>query len=161
MAGKLSAVYDCMVYLQALLRPRGPAGECVERLFKDEVAVFASDYVLEEIDDVARRPSIVARFGLTPGLIDDFLDSLLAHVIWQEAPPPVVTLSSDRDDEHYLNLAIATASRYVVSRDKHLLRLMDLGHVESQKFRAAHPNIEIVTPPQFLFELRQQLKRDD
>lgn len=155
----LRAVYDCVVYLQALINPAGPAGECVRHLFNGEVAVFASDFVLFEVMDVASRPRIANKFQLTAEDVRTFLRSLVACLTIVEDVPREFSLAVDVDDEHYLNLAIAASATRVVSRDDHLLRLMAAAAPEAVEFRQRFPAIHIVIPPRFLHDVRTRTKQ--
>ena len=59
------AVYDCMIYLQGMVNPKGPAGECIKRFLDGHVELFASDIVFSEARDVALRPCVAQKFGIT------------------------------------------------------------------------------------------------
>jgi putative PIN family toxin of toxin-antitoxin system len=154
----LEAVYDCVVYLQALINPSGPAGACVQYLLDGQVRVYASDYVLDEIVDVARRPSIATKFGIGDEDIARFLDPVIRRVEFVDSIGDSFQLSADPDDAHYVNLAIAAGAGHIVSRDMHLLRLGDESCTEGVDFRARYPQIRILSPPQFLVEVRARVK---
>ena len=64
--------------------------------------------------------------------------------------PRVWTLDRDPKDEPYLNLALATKSQYLVTRDKDLLDLM-----VDETFRTQHPALQIIEPPTLLRKLQQ------
>ncbi len=67
--------------------------------------------------------------------------------------PKVFPLASDVDDAMDLDLAIATGATFVVTRDNHLLRLMTARDWNAQLFRAAFPEVEVLTPGPFLARL--------
>lgn len=71
--------------------------------------------------------------------------------------PPLYTHPFDPDDSHYVNLAVATNSRLIVSRDRHLLNLMDRGRTEARDFMMLFPTLTVTTPD----ALCEQLKKDD
>ncbi len=55
-------VYDCVVFLQGLIKETGPAVDCLE-LFEDgKIELFISEAVLNEIGDVLTRPDLQQRF---------------------------------------------------------------------------------------------------
>ncbi|MCL2648674.1 MAG: hypothetical protein FWD61_17005 [Phycisphaerales bacterium] len=60
----------------------------------------------------------------------------------------------DADDSHCINLALATRSQLVVSRDKHLLNLMDQTHEEARDFVKRFPGLWIIEPQILLQMLR-------
>jgi len=119
------AVFDCMVFLQAATNDRGPAFACLSLVEAGHVALFLSPTILAEVRDVLTRPKIQSKFPrLTPDRVDIFIQKIatLASVI-NEVPDSGM-LIRDPDDLPYLNLAVANAVDYLVSRDKDLLDLM-------------------------------------
>lgn len=156
----LDAVYDCVVYLQALINPAGPAGACIQYLLDGQVRVYASDYVIGEVLDVARRPSISRKFEISDYDVARFLDPIVRRIEVVDEVPDLFHLSTDPDDAHYVNLAIATGAAYVVSRDGHLLRLSDEAMADGAELRARYPHLQILTPPRFLAKVRAQSEQD-
>jgi len=73
-------------------------------------------------------------------------------------PPKAFSLPRDPDDEPYLNLAIAGGAEYLVTwNERHLNYLMRRDTPEGKEFCARHPDLKIVTPPEFLEEVRRKL----
>jgi putative PIN family toxin of toxin-antitoxin system len=120
------AVFDCMVFLQAVLNEDGPAFACF-RLVEDEATTLCvSSAVLAEVREVLTRPSLQAKFKkLTPPRVELFLHKVETKAILIADVPHATSLVRDPDDEPYLNLAIAANAKYLVSRDKDLLELMN------------------------------------
>ena len=58
-----------------------------------------------------------------------------------ENVPASFTLARDPDDEPYLNLALAAATDYLVTRDQDMLDLM-----QDAGFRSRYPALIILTP---------------
>ena len=54
-------VFDCMVYLQATVNESGPAAVLLRLVDNDEIALFVSREVLEEVREVLSRPKIRQR----------------------------------------------------------------------------------------------------
>ena len=54
-------VFDCMVYLQATVNESGPAAALLRLVDNDEIALFVSREVLEEVREVLSRPKIRQR----------------------------------------------------------------------------------------------------
>ena len=141
--GQPRAVFDCMVFFQAAARPTGPAA----RLFIDFVeggrlTLYVSDAIIEEVREVLGRPRIRAK---NPALTDDSVAefcSRVQHVAHRIDPVPAsFTLARDPDDEPYLNLAIAVAADYLVTRDNDMLELMS-----DAAFCAQFPALTILDP---------------
>lgn len=145
------AVFDCMVFVQALARPRGPAGECLERARSGECELLVSDAILAEARVVIARPRLRRTFiRATDEHVDAFFADLDTFVTRVDPVPEVFTLNRDPKDSMYLNLAIAGGAELVLSRDNDLLGLMTSADAEAAAFRAAHPGVRIVDPVAFL-----------
>lgn len=153
---KPRAVFDCMVLLQGAARPRGPAAACLRLVDEEQVALCVSGDVLAEVRDVLTRPEVLKRF---PGLSPQWVASFVENIEWKASRfadvPRVIPLERDPKDEPYLNLAIAAGARYLVSRDRDLLDLMN-----DEAFRHRFPALTILTPPAFLSEMARLNEKD-
>ena len=135
------AVFDCMVFLQASTRPQAA------RLFIDHVeggdlALYVSDAILGEVRHVLGRPQIRAKnSSLTDEAVEEFFDRIGQVAQKIEHVPASFTLARDPDDEPYLNLALAAAADYLVTRDQDMLDLM-----QDAGFRSRYPALIILTP---------------
>lgn len=150
----LRVVFDCNVYFQALINEEGPAGKCVAAAFDGRVTLFITRFVMDEIRRTATDSALRAKFR---HITDERLDQLIAnlekvgHVVTHV--PERFTYPRDPDDAHYINLALAAKARYVVSRDKDLLDLMDRSRPEAREFHRRFPALEIIEPQHLLREL--------
>ena len=70
-------VFDCMVYLQATVNESGPAAALLRLVDNDEIALFVSREVLEEVREVLSRPKIRQR---NPAITDERVDALLSRI---------------------------------------------------------------------------------
>jgi len=148
----IRAVFDCMIYLQAAANPAGPAMACFVRL--EETGV--SHDVLAEVSEVLMRPELHRKMKrLTPVTVAEFLDGIRAKARFFDPIPRAFRLPRDPDDEPYVNLAIHSEARYLVTwNERHLTYLMEDNTSEGAEFRARYPNLRIVNPPRFLELLR-------
>ena len=71
-----SAVFDCMVFLQAATSDRGPAFACLALAESNEVTLYVSPAILTEVRDVLTRPEIQCS---VPAFDAGSRDSLLAQ----------------------------------------------------------------------------------
>lgn len=154
----ISAVFDCMTFLQAVTNRRGPAGGCFTLVEEKHVKLFVSAEILEEVGEVLDRPKIRKSFPtLTDEVVQDFLDHVveMAHAV--ENVPSAYHLDRDRDDEPYLNLAIAAIAAqasFIVTRDYDLLDLM-----KDDDFRKMYPDLTIIDPPTFASHVRSEIAK--
>lgn len=79
----ITAVFDCMVFLQAATNDRGPAFACLALVETGDVALAVSPSILAEVRDVLTRPKIRAKF---PHLTQDRVDIFLRKVATISAP---------------------------------------------------------------------------
>jgi len=66
--------------------------------------------------------------------------------------PKRFELPRDPGDEPYLNLAIETGARFLVTRDRDLLDLMRWDTEEGRNFQSRFPDLRILDPVAFLRE---------
>jgi uncharacterized protein len=150
MTSQPRVVYDCNVLLQALISQKGPAGGAVEAVRQRRVALFLSQFIIDELRDVAARPHLATKFSLTDEKISTFIADLQRHSHLINTVPHVFDFDRDPDDANYVDLAVAANATLIVSRDADLLSLSNLTTPEGRDFAARFPGLEILTPPQLL-----------
>lgn len=144
------AVFDCNVYLQALINPHGPAGACLNAAVAGRFALFCSDMTIVELRETAAHPDIQARFLLDDGRVAEYILNVERVARFVNDVPSLFSCERDPDDAHYINLALATRSAYVVTRDRDLLDLTNPQSEFGAEFAIRFPNLAIVTPVAFL-----------
>jgi putative PIN family toxin of toxin-antitoxin system len=146
---KPGAVFDCMVYLQAVVSTRGPAAEALRFLETGRISLFVSDQILAELRDVLTRSKLRRqKRSLTDERIRAFFQLLSGKAVLVQDVPKQFTYARDPDDEPYVNLALVAGARYLVTRDKDLLELMN-----DESFRTRFPGLMILDPVAFLQEI--------
>ncbi len=152
-------VFDANLFIQALLSGRGPAFACFELIGTGAIELYLTESILSEIEEVLRRLSKKAKYK--PHLSDEVISSFLvgtragAHI--EPEPPHVFNLARDKDDEVYIDLAIAVGAQYLTSRDKDLLDLMKQDSTDGIDFRIRFPMLTIIDPVAFLREIRESI----
>ena len=107
-----TAVFDCVVLLQAAANTKGPAGACLAFVENGRVKIYLSTAILNEARDVFARPATRKRFPkLTKASTERFLLKVTTLATLVQNVPPASNLPRDPKDEPYLNLAIATHAR--------------------------------------------------
>ena len=145
------AVFDTVTLLQAAANPTGPAGGCLRLVAENTVTLHVSEDGLTELADVLSRPKVRKKFPLlTDEHVAGFVQGLRALARVSAVVPTVFHFPRDPDDEHVLNLAVATRAIYIVTRDNDLLDLMAEGNADGAALKALHPAVEIVDPVSFL-----------
>jgi putative PIN family toxin of toxin-antitoxin system len=151
------AVFDCMTFLQAAMRATGPAAACFRLVDRGIVQLCVSSDVLAEIKDVLFRPSLQRRYKtLAPAKVEKFMADVEAKCLLIAEVPAVLSYARDPKDEPYVNLAVTAGARYLVTRDKDLLDLMNEETPEGKDFRQRFPGLTILDPVTFLREFTTQ-----
>lgn len=146
MTPAIPAVFDCIVFAQALINPKGPAGACLTAAQRGHAHVFVSNHTLRELRELPTK--LPARLGVTIEQVDLLILDLSKYTEPVEDVPLDFTYDRDPDDAPYINLAVAVNARFLVTRDRDLLDLMS-----SDQFRNRFPGLQIVEPPVFLREV--------
>jgi putative PIN family toxin of toxin-antitoxin system len=148
-------VFDCMVFAQALISPRGPAGACLELARARKLQLIISAYVLQEIRELPGK--INPKLLVTAERIEALVEQVVACADYFDSIPEVYLNPFDKDDSHYINLAVASDAKVITSRDGDLLNLMDQLRPEGRDFSARFKDIEILPPEVLLQRIRAKL----
>ncbi len=148
---KIKAVFDCNIIWQSFFFGDGVAAKCKKMVDSDVVTLFLSAEVLGEMREVMTRPEFLAKFEtVTETMIEKYLEQLAKKSVFIRSVPKKFTLSRDRDDEPYINLAIESKADYIVTRDNDLLDLMTGFGDDSKEFRQRFKSLKVTEPIEFL-----------
>jgi putative PIN family toxin of toxin-antitoxin system len=146
----IAAVFDCVVYIQAVLSSRGPAFACLALAEEEHVSLYISPDILDEVKRSLASPSLRRKYSaITDESVETFLARVVAAATLTQNPPAIFSLRRDPKDEPYLNLAIEQHVPFVVSRDKDLLDLM-----QDDTFRKTYTWLTVIDPAGFLKHVR-------
>lgn len=148
---KLRVVFDCMIFLQALISDKSIAFKLFEYLEADAFILFVSRETLAEVNEVLARPYVRAKNSqITDEYVEAFLNRILSKAELIKNIPKHFEYSRDPKDEKYINLAIEAESDFLVSRDKDLLDLMTDISPQGKEYRQKSRPLKIVEPAEFL-----------
>ncbi|MGH9799868.1 MAG: putative toxin-antitoxin system toxin component, PIN family [Blastocatellia bacterium] len=149
-------VFDCNIFVQALANEESDAAKALNLFDEDAVTLFVSDSVLDEIRDVLNRAYIRQ---LMPNITDQRVAALFQRLerkaIHIKNVPEEFRYERDPKDERYINLALVTNARYLVSKDKDLLDLMKPLTGISTSFFNRYPMLRILKASAFLKEIEE------
>ena len=147
-------VFDCVIFLQGLIKESGPAVTCLEGFEQGRFQLAISTEILSELHDVLSRSSLRRSFSLlTEEKANQLIELLLSKGKLFRSVTKHFELARDPDDEPYLNLAIESGAQFLVTRDRDLLDLMRWDTDEGRDFQSRYPNIRILDPVAFMKEL--------
>jgi putative PIN family toxin of toxin-antitoxin system len=112
-------VFDCVIFTQALINPKGPAGACVKAAESGDCVLHVSPFVFQEIRELPDKLPI--RHQITPERVESLIQQISEYAIVITQVPDRYTHPIDPKDSAYVNLALATNAQLIVSRDHHLL----------------------------------------
>jgi putative PIN family toxin of toxin-antitoxin system len=116
----MRAVLDTVIFVRALINPKGRWGHLLFELSDRYVIVLSPD-IISEIISVLYRPALRERF---PQLADlPQLDRVLALFERAEVVEPKwnVRVCRDPNDDKFFACAIAAGAEYIVTEDKDIL----------------------------------------
>ena len=117
----IRAVLDANVVLSAMISPKGPPARIVGEV-RSKIDLVWSPEIVAECHRAADYPKLRTRFRVRNP--HRFIDDLAAAAIMVETDlPKVGAVAEDPSDDVYLATALAGAAPWVVSGDRHLLRL--------------------------------------
>jgi uncharacterized protein len=116
-------ILDTNVVMSALLWRGLPHQLLAHLRQREEVQLYSSTAMLEELADVLTRPSATKRLAFNNQQAHAVLLDYVAAVEIMDAPPLRQPVCRDPDDDAVLALALAAAVDLVVSGDQDLLAL--------------------------------------
>lgn len=135
----LRAVLDANVFVSAFLQPKGPSGRILRHfLERNSFELVLSESILVEVRGTMRYPRVRRRLSLSDHEIEARMASigLLADLVPGEVK--VHAVKEDPDDDKYVEAALEGRAGFVVSGDRHLLKLQE------------YQDVRILSPRKFL-----------
>lgn len=134
-------VIDTNVVVSGLLVPRGPSARMLDAVSDGRIRLVYNARILAEYRDVLHRP----RLKVSPEKITAFLNALQGQMLI--APCTVKTTAPNPDDVVFIEVALATTDRTIVTGN--------LAHFPSEILHG----VRVLTPAHAAAELTQDLRR--
>ncbi len=132
------AVLDTNVVVSGTISPRGIPCKILKAWENNKFAHITSRKIIKEVTKVLHYPKIQKTYHLTEPDIKNVRNSLFYDTQVVEGTYKVKKIKEDPADNKFLEAAIEGKADFIVTGDKHLLRLKDF------------QGIEIVSPQLFL-----------
>lgn len=144
-------VFDCNIFVQALINSIGPAGGCVQAVADGRAILIWSSSIIDEVRRTTAHPKLRARYKhLNDHAVNELLERVARVAVLMDGAPDVFIYPRDPTDAQYVNLAVYASAALIVSRDLDLLDLMTSAEPDCAKFRNQFPELRVLTPPVFL-----------
>jgi hypothetical protein len=121
----MRAVLDVNVLVSAVITSRGSPGKILELWKREHFELVISPPILEELARVIHHPGIQKRYNLPEERVDRFLSLISNASIIVEPHRELSVAEDDPSDNRYLECAAEGDANYIVSGDKHLLKLKE------------------------------------
>lgn len=132
------AVVDSNLVVNRAISTTGAAAEILQRWRQDRFELAVSPPILEEYRRALGYERVRARHGMGDDEIDELVDRFRRFAIVVEPTEHPKVVAEDPDDDKFVACAVAAGAGFVVTRDKHLLKLRD------------YQGIRILSPAAFL-----------
>jgi putative PIN family toxin of toxin-antitoxin system len=116
------AVLDTNVWVSALLWGGKPAA-VIKAAEEGRVGVFASEEIVGEISQVLNYPKIAKAYQPEGLLHEELIEAVLKVVKFVEVTKKVKVVLAHSADDKFIDCALAARADYIVSGDKHLLKV--------------------------------------
>jgi len=143
----IKAVLDTNIIVRGHISPHGIPAAVLDAFYDGEYVWVTSPLIIQEIDEVLRRPNIRIYTGMGLAEIDEFVD-----LLWQETEivPGTIEIEKielDPTDDKFLAAAFEGGADYIVTEDeRHLLPI--------KEYRLIDRIVRLVTASGFLEILR-------
>jgi uncharacterized protein len=118
----IRVVLDTNVVISALLW-NGVARQVIYMAESNQISVYTSLVLLEELEEKLNHPKFAKKFSQTQISPSELMTAYKVFVTVIVAPPLSKPVCDDPDDDTVLACAIASNAQVIVSGDKDLLRL--------------------------------------
>jgi putative PIN family toxin of toxin-antitoxin system len=112
----------------------GKPRKILEAVFQEKIQICLSQAITDELTEVLRRQEFTFRTDMVHNLVTE----VLAIAEYVEPLQQIRAIPEDPDDDRILECAVAAGARYIITGDRHLLKLI------------RYEDIEIVNADQFL-----------
>ena len=125
----MNVVFDTNVMISSTLFDNSLAKKLLVKLVENDIIIFYSNEIILEYLDVLKKD-----FHFDQEIYSTYLDEILSFANLVRVLERFKIIKEDPDDNKVLECALASNSEYIISYDKHLLKL--------KKFN----NIKIISP---------------
>ncbi|MFH1586994.1 MAG: putative toxin-antitoxin system toxin component, PIN family [Candidatus Diapherotrites archaeon] len=135
-SGKIKIVLDTNIIISALLCSEGSSAKILEKIIAGEIESFTSSGIIEELREVLDRKEVKERVEKRARffLLENFYG--LSEIVEPEGKIDVVR--EHKADNKFIEVAVEAGAKYLVTGDRHLLKV------------GGFKSVNIVKPKRFL-----------
>jgi putative PIN family toxin of toxin-antitoxin system len=136
----LKAVLDTNVWVSALLWGGKPAA-VIKAAEEGKVGIFASEEIVVEISQVLAYPKLARICQAECLLHEELIEAVLKVANFVEVTKKVKVVVEHPADDKFIECALAARADYIVSGDKHLLKV---GSYEKTRIVSVNEFLQII-----------------
>ncbi len=114
----IKLVFDTNILISSTLWDGSAAQKLLFKLIRNNAIIYSSTEILEEYQDILKRD-----FDYSDGEVSKIMEKVFAFVTLVTSKKKVRVVKDDPDDDKIIECAIESSSDYIVSYDKHLLKI--------------------------------------
>lgn len=133
----LKITVDSNVIISSLLKKDSVPARVISYIL-NECQLYISQFILDELEEVLKRPKVKSVVGWNTNRIELYLAGLEEAGIMVNNLPELKLISEDPSDNNVLACAVAARVDYLISGDNHLRKL------------GSYEGIKILSPSEFL-----------
>ncbi|MBU4186412.1 MAG: putative toxin-antitoxin system toxin component, PIN family [Proteobacteria bacterium] len=119
----LKTVIDTNLFVSSIINKSGIPAKLLQAWQDHDFLLIISDQMLEEMRRVLQYPHIKNKYNLKDDDIAKVIDTIERFAVVLHDVEGVDVISEDPDDNKVLACAIAAEADFIISGDKHLLKL--------------------------------------
>jgi hypothetical protein len=119
----MKIVLDANIYVSSMINTQGNPRHIMQQWEQGDFDVLVSSSIIKEIGRVLRYPRIAKRHKQNEQAIERFLELLSSEAIVVEPTNRLDVVQEDESDNRYLECALEGKAQYIISGDKHLLKV--------------------------------------
>ncbi len=113
-------VFDTNVLISSTLWDNSVAQKFLFRCIKENIQIFSSQEIIEEYKEILARD-----FDYKEQEIGEILEKILQFINLVNPKNKIDVIKEDVDDNKIIECAVESKSEYIISYDKHLLKLKE------------------------------------
>ena len=137
-------VIDTNVIISGFISPTGTPARIIDLWVEGNLQVILSSAIMEEYSIVFRYPQTQRYHRMSSEEITQTLERFRRIAVMIEPTERLQAVLEDATDNKFLECAVAGGATYIISGDKHLLKLQ------------VYQGIPILTPAAFLAQIDRQ-----
>ena len=143
----IAVVVDTNVFVSAVFNEKSIPAQLLELWISGLFILVSCQRALDELNDVLRRPHLVSRYHIDDRKRDNLLSTLQERSVLVAGTSLIGIIPDDPKDDMFVSCAAEGGAKYIISGDKHLLKLRC--YQSTRIIQPAHflPGLSLTSPP--------------